>query len=134
MELNINSPAYYSKKHGVDDDIYRLCKDISEYVREKNYSDVINIVGIVPIIAPDDILQSGLFKEKKKCEIKYGFASVSLRIDYQKYVENDIEGKKKIIIKNILESIKCIQKRGKIDYKKFEKDILDFCHEKRIDI
>ena len=127
MELNINSPAYYSKEYGVCDDIYRLCRDISEYVREKKYSEIIKSVGIVPIIAPYEILQSGLFKEQKKCEVKYGFASVSIQIDFNQYVEADIEGKKKLIIKNILASMKSIQKKGSINYVQFEKDIIEFC-------
>ena len=45
MDLNINSPAYYTKEYGVDDDIYWMCRELSNYVREKKYSDAINIIG-----------------------------------------------------------------------------------------
>ena len=51
MDLNINSPAYYTREYGVDDDIYWMCRELSYYVREKKYSDAINIIGIVPIVA-----------------------------------------------------------------------------------
>ena len=61
MDLNINSPAYYTKEYGVDDDIYWMCRELSNYVREKKYSDAINII-----------------KAHKRCELKSGFASVSL--------------------------------------------------------
>lgn len=134
MELNINSPAYYAKEYGVNDEIYNLCKNVSGYVKEKKYSDIINIIGIVPIIAPYDILQLGIFKESKKCENKYGFASVSLHIDFDDYTKADVEGKKKLIINNILDSVKSIQKKGKIDYTRFEKDIIEFCQNCRISI
>jgi hypothetical protein len=45
MDLNINSPAYYTSEYGVDDDIYWMCRELSYYVREKKYSDAINIMA-----------------------------------------------------------------------------------------
>ena len=78
MDLNINSPAYYTSEYGVDDDIYWMCRELSYYVREKKYSDAINIIGIVPIVAPAAVLEKGLCKAHKRCELKSGFASVSL--------------------------------------------------------
>lgn len=127
MELNINSPAYYSGKYGINDEIYYLCKMLSEYVQDKRYSNEINIIGITPIIAPPEILQEGLWKESKKCELRYGFASVSLQIDFEEFVEADVEKKKGLIIQNILKSVKCISKKGNIDYKLFESDMMRFC-------
>lgn len=58
MELNINSPSYFTQQYGVIDEIYNMCK------------------------------------ESKKCEAKAGFASVSLQIDYETYVNADIDEKK----------------------------------------
>lgn len=69
MDLNINSPAYYTKEYGVDDDIYWMCRELSNYVREKKYSDAINIIGIVPIVAPAAVLEKGLCKAHKRCEL-----------------------------------------------------------------
>ncbi len=37
MELNINSPAYYSDKYGIDDEIYWICREISSLVKNKDY-------------------------------------------------------------------------------------------------
>ena len=51
MEININSPAYYTNIYGVDDEIYRMCQDLAIYVEDKKYSDWIDTIGIVPIIA-----------------------------------------------------------------------------------
>lgn len=127
MDLNINSPSYYSQEHGVDDDIYWMCRALSNYVKEKKYSDVINIIGIVPIIAPASVLQKGLCKAHKKCEPQYGFASVSLQIDYEQYVKADIENKKRMILDNILLSVKAVSKKGKIDYNLFAEDVRNFC-------
>ena len=86
----------------------------------------------MPIIAPISEIEKGLCKEHKKCEPKAGFASVFLQIDYEEYVKGDISVKKKLIIDNILRSVKSISKRGKIDYRSFEEDVKTFCIENDI--
>ncbi len=132
MELNINSPAYYTREFGVEDEIYWFCRKLSYYVKEKNYSDVIKIIGLVPIIAPKKEIEKGLWKETKKCEIKSGFASVSLQIDYETYVESNMDEKKALIIKNVVDSVKAIKTRTKIDFKLFKEDMNKFCEENGI--
>ena len=121
MELNINSPSYFTKQYGVIDEIYSMCRGISKHVENKQYSDLVDIVGITPII------EQGLFKQEKKCDIKYGFASVSLWIDYDEYLKADITDKQIMIVKNILASIKTISRKAKIDYKQFCEDIFQYC-------
>ena len=81
MELNINSPKYYKDVYGVDDEIYRLCQDIYIYFKDKSYSEIINIIGIIPIIAPKELLENGKYKEVKHCSVAYGFADVNLFMD-----------------------------------------------------
>lgn len=132
MELNINSPAYYTNIYGVDDEVCCMCQDIFQYFKDKKYSDYINIIGIVPIVAPEEEVAKGLWKEIKKVEIKNGFASVSLRIDYSTYINSAIEKKKGLVIDNILKSIKAIKGRAKIDYKMFENDMRLFCKSNNI--
>lgn len=129
MELNINSPAYYKSQYGVIDDIYFMCREISAYVRERIYSDFVNIIGITPIVAPESVLERGLWREEIRCEIKYGFASVSLHIDYEKFVNGSIEEKKRLIAENILASVKVIQRRAKIDFDEFYRDIMCYCRQ-----
>lgn len=132
MELNINSPAYYTNIYGVDDEIYWMCRELAQYLKNKEYSEFIKIIGIVPIVAPIDVIEKGLCIETKKVELKCGFASVSLQIDYKKYVDADIIIKKGMIIDNILKSVKAIKSRAKIDYKTFEEDVRLFCHNNNI--
>lgn len=134
MDLNINSPSYYTREHGVEDDIYWMCRDLSAYVKEKKYSDVINIIGIVPIIAPALVLEKGLCKAHKKCEPKSGFASVSLHIDYEEYLKADTAQKKTLIVDNVLSSVKAVSARGKINYKLFAEDVQAFCENNGIAI
>ena len=132
MDLNINSPTYYTRVHGVDDDIYWMCRELSDFVKEKKYSDVINIIGIVPIIAPTSVIEKGLCKAHKKCEPQYGLASVCLQIDYEEYTKSDISNKKRLIINNVLASVKAVSKKGKINYSLFEEDVRKFCENNNI--
>ena len=57
---------------------------------------------------------------------------MSLHIDYDEYVKADISEKKKLIINNILSSVKSISKRAKLDYKSFENDVKKFCKVEQI--
>ena len=129
MQLNINSPAYFTKQYGVIDEIYKMCREISKYVENKQYSNIVNTIGITPIIAPKDIIEQGFFKQEKKCDIRYGFASVSLWIDYDEFLQSDLINKKIMIVKNILDSIKVIARKAKIDYEKFYDDIIQYCEQ-----
>ena len=129
MELNINSPSYFTKQYGVIDEIYKMCREISKYVENKQYSNIVNTIGITPIIAPKDIIEQGFFKQEKKCDIRYGFASVSLWIDYDEFLQSDLINKQIMIVKNILDSIKVIARKAKIDYEKFYDDIIQYCEQ-----
>ena len=134
MEININSPSYYKTVHGIDNEIYRFCQAVYMHFKDKKYSDLIDVVGIIPIIAPDEKIENGEYKEIKKCSVAYRFADVRLRIDYDLYVSSDIEGKKSLMAKNILDSIKVIRAKGKIDYDRFEKDFLKFCKDQGVKV
>lgn len=127
MDLNINSPAYYTQKFGVEDEIYWFCRELSYFVKEKHYSDIITTIGLVPIIAPKEELEKGLWKETKKCETKYGFASISLQIDYEKYAGANMDEKKALMMKNVVDSVKAIKTKGKIDFNRFKEDMITFC-------
>ena len=127
MELNINSPAYFAREYGVIDEIYKVCSELEAFVRPHTYSELINIVGITPIVAPIGETNIGRYKEVKHCEVKSGFASVSLRINYEYFTQSDMEVKKVLIIENIWQSVHAISKKAQIDMKAFTKDVISFC-------
>ncbi len=52
MELNINSPAYFSDQYGVDDEVYRYCRSLYAFFKDKEYSKTLSVIGITPVIAP----------------------------------------------------------------------------------
>ena len=125
MELNINSPIYYKNIYGVDDEVYWMCREICKFVEEKEYGKLVNRIGISPIVAPDELIENGEWKEHTKYAIKSNLIIVKRHINYNKYVNASMEEKKKLIVGNILKSVKSVKGKGEIDYAQFEQDILD---------
>lgn len=126
MSLNVNSPAYYSTVHGIDNDIYRLQQLITKNIDVRNYTDVIDAIGIVPLIAPENVMG-----EIKQFHIKARFANIWLRVDYEKYLNSDLEEKKLLILQNIFDSLYVVRKRlgRKFDYERIVNDIKKLVNE-----
>ena len=69
MNLYINSPSYYKNVYGVDDEIYWMCRDISDYVKNTEYSVIVDTIGISPIVAPREEIENGNWKEETRYAI-----------------------------------------------------------------
>lgn len=125
MNLFLNSPSYYTQKYGIVDEIYRLCIHISQNIDIKDYTDCIDTIGIVPMIAPLDILHKTGWKEQKYVSLAYRMASISLISDYDSYCAGDLDEKKQIILNNILRSLKEVKKKlkAKFNYEQMEHDV-----------
>jgi len=125
MNFFINSPAYYTQENGVIDDIYKMCSLISKNINVQMYTNVIDTIGISPMIAPVDILNTSEWTERKYISLSYRFADIALVSNYEQYCNGDILVKKKMIVENIIESLKVIKKRlkGKFDYDLIVQDI-----------
>ena len=126
MSLNINMPSYYTQVYGVDNDIYKMCRLIEKSIDVKRYSDTLDSIGIVPIIAPFEKIECGLYKEVKRISLKSKVATVSIHTDFHSLFSADAEQRKEMIIDNILRSLQYIKRRlGKpFDYEGIEKSIL----------
>jgi hypothetical protein len=126
MDLQLNSPAFFSTEHGIDDEIYWFFRGITKYFIDKQYSEMINTVGLIPVVAPVEILNQGLWAEYSKIKKKSRLAIISRQTDYLEYLNSDVRGKKRLMIENILSSMKSIEKKGKFDYELFEKDLMAY--------
>ena len=117
LNLFINSPSYYTQENGVIDDIYQLCRMISLNIDITLYTDALDTIGITPIIAPTQILESGKWKEERKISLPYRMASISLVSDYDSFLKADLMSKRKIIIENIVFVVCCLHsdKRSRKD-------------------
>ena len=127
MNLYINSPAYYTYNYGVIDEIYSMCNTISKEIDISKYTNVIDSIGITPIIAPEAEKIDDKWKDYKKVSIKNRIASISLSINYHDFCSSDIICQKQLILKNIFQSLLIIKSKLKndFDYNKMESDILE---------
>jgi hypothetical protein len=119
-------PAFFSTEHGIDDEIYWFLRRISKFFEDKTYCESIEIIGLMPVVAPEDMLDEGAWKEFYKFDRKCKLIIVSRRTDYIAYLNADMEGRKRLMIENILVSVKSIKKKEKFDYDQFEKDLIEF--------
>lgn len=123
MELNINSPAYFSDHYGVDDEVYDYCHRLREFVREKEYSESLHTVGIMLIAAPKELYEQGKWKEKIRFLNNKSVAAVVIHMDFEKYYEASSDGKIQMLKETVLTAVKRIKAKGRFDYERFKDDI-----------
>jgi hypothetical protein len=92
---------------------------------EKSYGEEILEIAIIPtIFSPktSDVLQ---YKERKRYSPKTRAADFRLRIDHQKFKDADEDGKRKLILQNIIDSIRILKTKVKKGFEgdKLEEDI-----------
>ena len=103
-----------------------MCRLLEKNVDIKQYTSLLDTVGITPIVASRSEINCGNYSEVKYISLSYRMANISLHIDYLEYISVSIEEKKALIIENILNSLLVIKKRLKngFDYVRIENDIL----------
>lgn len=124
MELNINSPAYFKEHYGVDDEVYKFCQKAYAFFKDKEYSDTLHIIGIMPVVAPQEIYDSGKWKESTRFLCNKRIASIAIRMNFEDYYKADSFGKVEQTKSMILTAVKRIRSKGKFDYEKFRQDLM----------
>ncbi|MBP3460441.1 MAG: hypothetical protein J6K58_14660 [Lachnospiraceae bacterium] len=123
MELNINSPAYFSDHYGVDDEVYDYCRRLREFVREKEYSESLHTVGIMPVAAPEELYEQGKWKENIRFLGNKSVAAIVIHMDFEKYYEAGSDIKIQMMKETVLTAVKRIKAKGRFDYERFMEDI-----------
>ena len=124
MELNVNSPAYFTEHFGIDDEVYKFCRRAYAFFKDKEYSDVLHIIGIVPVAAPQEIYDSGKWKETIRFLCNKSTVCIVVRMDFENYCNGDSAEKVEQIREMILAAVKRIKSKGKFDYDQFAGDLL----------
>ncbi|NDO45802.1 hypothetical protein [Clostridium sp. MD294] len=124
MELNINSPAYFKEHYGVDDEVYKFCQKAYVFFKDKEYSDILHIVGIIPVVAPQEIYDNGKWQESIKFLCNKSIASITIRMNFENYYKANSLEKVEQTKEMILTAIKRIKSKGKFNYNKFKNDLL----------
>ena len=126
MELNINSPAYYTSQYGVNDAVYDYCQNLYLYFKNKEYSNTLHTIGIIPIIALRKMYDEGLWKEKVQFINSKTCAMISIRLDYEQYYKANNQEKIKMMELMLIKAIKKIKNKGKFDTNQFIEDLLNY--------
>ena len=124
MELNINSPVYYKDCYGIDNEVYRFCQRAYLYFKDKKYSNALQIIGIVPIVAPEDIIKSKNYKEKVKFLCNKNVVSIDIKMDFNDYYNADSITRIELTKEMILTAVKRIITKVDFDYDKFKDDLI----------
>ena len=125
MELNINSPVYFTNHYGVDDEVYRYCQNLHNYFKTKEYSETLTIIGITPIVAPKEVYNQGLWKEKVQIISLKTCAIINIRIDFDCYYHANNDEKIELIKQMIIKAVKKIKTKGNFDFERFKNDLLN---------
>lgn len=123
MELNINSPVYYKNHYGIDNAVYRFTQRAQLFFKEKEYSNTLQIIGIVPIIAPQEVYSAGNYKERVKFLCGKSVASVEIRVDFDAYHNAGSSGKIALTKDMLLTAAKRIKTKVDFDYDRFKDDL-----------
>lgn len=124
MELNINLPAYFKEHYGADDEVYRFCQKAYLFFKDREYSNILHIVGIMPVVAPQEMYDRGAWKESVRFLDNQSVASIVIRMNFEDYYHADSMGKLEQTKEMILTAVKRIKTKGKFDYVKFKEDFL----------
>ncbi len=92
---------------------------------KNNYGDAINLISIIPTIFSPKTFEALPYKERKYFSWKNKEADYRLRIDYDKFIKGDDLTKRNLILDNIIQSIRLLNKKVKKGFegKKLENDI-----------
>ena len=123
MEVNINSPVYYKDHYGIDNAVYRFTQRAQLFFKEKEYSDTLQILGIVPIIAPQEVYAAANYKERVRFLCGKGVASVEIKVDFDAYHNAGSSGKIVLTKEMLLTAAKRIKTKVDFDYDRFKDDL-----------
>lgn len=124
MELNINSPAYFTKQYGVDDEVYRFYQKVYVFFKDREYSNVLHTIGIVPVVAPLELYDNRTWEESIRFLGNKNTVHIVIRMDFEKYHNADSLEKVEQIKEMILTAVKRIKSKGKFDYERFKEDFM----------
>ncbi len=127
MDLNINSPAYFSRQYFIDNDVYRFCQKAYLFFKDKEYSDTLHTIGIIPVAAPQELYDNGAWEESVEFRNNKSVACITIRMDFNEYYNADSAKKIQLIKETILEAVKRIKSKGKFDYEAFAEDFNTIC-------
>jgi hypothetical protein len=102
-----------------------IIQEINNKIVKNDYGNSLNLIFICPMILKLPHLWFDLRKERKLVKHTFATADYRTRIDYNLFRDESIENRKKMLIKNIIDSVRSIKskKLKSFNGKKLEQDI-----------
>jgi len=123
-KIDISSLEAYKANREVPNSFGRVQKLIEkklESIDVANYSKDINDIGIIPECQADwTLLHTQAVPERKYISWVKRSADMRLRVDFYAFKNADEQGRKALIVKNIIDSVKEIDTRAKKAKKDFD--------------
>jgi Immunity protein 44 len=111
---------------------------LKPFLLERNYGNEVLELGIIPIIVKitEEMEKGGWHKERKLFQRKSKSCDFRLRVDYDKFQSGTDQEREKLLIKNIIDSVRILGTRAKRDFqaKELEADILGLFHYQYLDL
>ena len=114
----------WSNDYGIDDEVYKFCQRAYLFFKDKKYSNTLQIIGIVPIVAPQEIVEGKNYKEKVKFLCNKSVASINIKMDFNDYYNADSIKRIELTKEMILTAVKRIITKVDFDYGKFKEDLI----------
>ncbi|MDO5394274.1 MAG: Imm44 family immunity protein, partial [Mycoplasmatota bacterium] len=93
------------------------------FFKDKKYSNTLQIIGIVPIVAPQEIVGEN-YKEKVKFLCNKSVASIEIKMDFDDYYNADSIKRIELTKEMILTAVKHIITKVDFDYNRFKEDFM----------
>ena len=94
------------------------------FFKDKKYSNTLQIIGIVPIVEPQEIVEGENYKEKVKFLCNKSVASINIKMDFNDYYNADSIKRIELTKEMILTAVKRIITKVDFDYGKFKEDLI----------
>lgn len=104
--------------------ILALYPNLLNVSKDKKYSNTLQIIGIVPIVEPQEIVEGENYKEKVKFLCNKSVASINIKMDFNDYYNADSIKRIELTKEMILTAVKRIITKVDFDYGKFKEDLI----------
>ena len=114
----------------IDDKWSVASESVSEklkvFLENRDYGSEVESIAIIPIVADPPEGYEQFCKERKLFKRKSKTCDFRLRVDYHSFRDGDDAHREKLLVKNVINSIRILDERAKKDFdgKKLEADIL----------
>jgi hypothetical protein len=123
--VRLGYSGYIKAVYGENEKIEKFCRLIKEKFKNKRYSERVTYIPISAIILPEERKLKGEGYEHMDYKKTLKMCWVCTSIDYETFIDADDEEKIMLLSVCMIRSMKRIYKKTKVDWKKFQDDLLE---------